>query len=78
MMLYFSIGSSILALRRMPAVSMKRKLIPSLVTGVSIASLVVPATLLTIDRSFPTKELKIEDLPTFGLPIMATLISSAL
>ncbi len=75
--LYLSIGSSILPFRRMPAVSIKRKFCPSVVTGVSIASLVVPATSLTIERVSPTNVLKIDDLPTLGRPIIATLITSS-
>ncbi len=37
------------------------------------ASRVVPATLVTMTRSSPRIRLTSEDLPTFGLPMMATL-----
>ena len=43
----------------------------------SIASLVVPATSLTITLFSPRILFTKEDLPTFGFPIMATLITSS-
>ena len=43
----------------------------------SIASLVVPATLLTISLFSPRILLINEDLPTFGLPITATFICNS-
>ena len=42
----------------------------------SIASLVVPAILLTILLSSPNILFKSEDFPTFGFPIIATFILS--
>ena len=44
---------------------------------VSVASLVVPAIFETITRSSPEIRFINEDLPTFGLPMIATLIESS-
>ena len=43
----------------------------------SIASRVVPATLLTIMRSVPRMRFVSDDLPTLGFPMMATLMTSS-
>ena len=69
--LYRSISSLILFLRRSPAVSIKTYSLSSHVTAVSIASLVVPATSDTITRFSPRSLLMIDDLPAFGLPTTA-------
>ena len=42
----------------------------------SMESRVVPATSLTMARLEPKRVLRREDLPTFGRPTIATLISS--
>ena len=57
---------------RMPAVSMKRHSRPPSVTISSTGSTVVPATLSTTTRSSLASLLSSEDLPTLGLPTMAT------
>ena len=54
-----------------PAVSMRISLRSPTISGMSIASRVVPATSETITRSSPRKRLTSEDLPTFGRPITA-------
>ena len=54
----------------LPAVSMKRNLIPSIINSSSIASRVVPAILLTIALSSFSNVFKRVDLPTFGAPII--------
>ena len=70
--LYLSRSSFILLLRLRPAVSMNTYSFLLYVIVVSIASLVVPAILDTITLFFPRSLLIIDDLPTLGLPIMAT------
>jgi len=75
--LYFSIASSTLLLRRIPAVSMKMNFPNRFSINVSVASLVVPAIFETMTRSSPAMALISEDLPTFGLPITATRILSS-
>ena len=76
-MLKRSISSFILLFRLIPAVSININFCPSFSTGESIASLVVPGILLTISLSSPNILLISDDLPTFGLPIMATFIASS-
>ena len=66
----------VLPLRRMPAVSMKTYSVPSRVTVSSTASRVVPAIGETMARSCPVSAFSRVDLPTFGRPMMATLMSS--
>mmetsp|Transcript_13464 Transcript_13464/g.39082 ORF Transcript_13464/g.39082 Transcript_13464/m.39082 type:complete len:349 (-) Transcript_13464:382-1428(-) len=69
-----SFPDAIEALFRTPAVSMSLKQRPSGIwISVSIASRVVPAIELTMDRSFPTNEFSNELFPTFGRPMMAIL-----
>ena len=60
--------SSILALRRMPAVSTNRIGPSSVSTTVSMASRVVPGMSCTTARSSPISRLNRVDLPTFGRP----------
>ena len=72
--LYFSIFSSILLCLLIPAVSIKTYFPWEFSNSESIASLVVPAILLTINLFSPRILLINEDLPTFGFPITATLI----
>ncbi len=69
--LYLSISSFILFLRLNPAVSINTYSLPSHVTEVSTASLVVPAISDTITLFSPSILLIMEDLPTLGLPTMA-------
>lgn len=64
-----SMGSSVV---RIPAVSMKRKVWPSMSMVSSIVSRVVPGMSLTMARSVSSNVLSSRDLPTFGRPIMAT------
>ena len=71
MMLYRSISSLILFLRRRPAVSINTYSFPLYLMSVSIASLVVPAISDTITRSSCASLLIREDFPTFGFPIIA-------
>ena len=71
MMLKRSISSTILLLRRIPAVSMKIYSFPLYFTAVSMASRVVPAISDTIERSSCASLLIRDDLPTFGFPIRA-------
>ncbi len=59
-----------------PAVSISVTLRSPTLSGVSIASRVVPASSETITRSSPRKRLTSEDLPTFGRPITARRIAS--
>ena len=59
-----------------PAVSIKTYFPYSFSNLESIASLVVPAILLTINLFSPKILLIKEDFPTFGFPITATFISS--
>ena len=59
-----------------PAVSIKLYFPVSFSKYESIASLVVPATLLTITLFSPRILLTKEDFPTFGFPIIATFIIS--
>src|ERR1035438_9891929 len=72
--LIFSAMSRVLPLRRMPAVSMKIYSVPWCITAWSTESRVVPATGETMARSSPVSALSRVDLPTFGRPMMATLI----
>jgi len=58
--------------RRSPAVSMKRYTSPPSSTSSSTGSTVVPATLSTTDRCWPVSLLSSDDLPTLGLPTIAT------
>ena len=60
------------ALRRMPAVSMKRTGPSGVSTTVSIGSRVVPGMSWTTERSSPMSRLNRVDLPTFGRPTSAT------
>ncbi|CAI8188112.1 MAG: Uncharacterised protein [Formosa sp. Hel1_33_131] len=55
---------------RMPAVSINRNLIPSIVISSSIASRVVPAMSLTMALSSFKSAFKSVDFPTFGAPII--------
>ena len=64
--------SSLSSVARIPAVSTKRKRMPSITTLSSIVSRVVPAISDTIARSSPTRRFSRVLLPTFGAPIMAT------
>ncbi|OPZ35367.1 MAG: hypothetical protein BWY99_02277 [Synergistetes bacterium ADurb.BinA166] len=61
---------------RIPAVSTKLKVLPSMVTIVSIASRVVPGISLTRALSSPAKRFSRLDFPTFGRPTMATRTAS--
>ena len=70
--LYFSMLSSTFDFLRMPAVSMKLNLPVSFSKYESMASRVVPATLLTMTRCSPRMRFVSEDLPTLGFPMMAT------
>src|SRR5437588_13406 len=72
--LSFSAISWVLPLRRIPAVSTKIYSTPSRTSVSSTASRVVPAIGETIERSLPVRALSRVDLPTFGRPIIATLI----
>ena len=49
---------------------------PSMVVLASIVSLVVPGSSLTMALSSPISRLSSVDLPTFGSPVMATIIPS--
>ena len=60
-----------LALRRMPAVSMKTYFCPSRSMSVSIASRVVPGRESTSIRSSPSSRLSMLDLPALGRPTSA-------
>ena len=71
--LYRSISSFILFLRLRPAVSINIYSLPSYFMAVSIASLVVPAISDTITLSSRASLLISDDLPTLGLPTIATL-----
>src|ERR1017187_8956200 len=75
--LIFSAISRVLPLRRMPAVSMKIYSVPWCITAWSTESRVVPATGERMPRSSPVSALSRVDLPTFGRPMMATLIPAA-
>ena len=68
---------SVFALRRMPAVSTRRKRFPPASRETSVASRVVPATSETIARSSPVSALTSEDFPTLGRPMIASAISRA-
>ena len=57
---------------RRPAVSMRRKRMPSRMSVSSIVSRVVPWMSLTMARCSPKSALRSVDLPTFGAPTMAT------
>src|SRR5664279_3701102 len=72
--LIFSAMSRVLPLRRMPAVSMKIYSVPWCITAWSTESRVVPAMGETMARSVPTSALSSVDLPTFGRPMIATLM----
>ncbi len=72
----FSRTSVTRPLRRMPAVSMRRYGRSRKVNGVSTASRVVPGASWTSTRSSPSTALTREDLPTFGLPMIATRVPS--
>ena len=63
------------ALRRMPAVSVTTKRWPPWTTSESMASRVVPATSETTKRSVPSSALTKVDLPTLGRPTMAMRMS---
>ena len=71
--LYLSISSFILFLRRNPAVSINTYSLLLYFIVVSIASLVVPAISETITLFLPTSLFTIDDLPTLGLPTIAIL-----
>ena len=71
MILYLSISSLILLLRRSPAVSINTYSVSLWTISVSMASLVVPATSETITRFSPNRRLISEDLPAFGFPTTA-------
>ena len=60
------------AVSRMPAVSINRKVTPWMLIVSSIRSRVVPAISDTSARSSLSRALSSVDLPTFGLPTMAT------
>ena len=75
--LNFSAISFVLPLRRIPAVSMNTYSTPSCTTVSSTASRVVPAIGETIARSLPVSVLSSVDLPTFGRPMIATLMPAA-
>ena len=74
MTLSFSAINLVLPLRRIPAVSTNTYSVPLRMTDSSTASRVVPATGETMERSEPAKAFSSVDLPTFGRPMMATLI----
>ena len=76
--LSFSAISFVLPLRRMPAVSTKTYSVPPRITLSSTASRVVPAIGDTIARSCPVSAFSSVDLPTFGRPMIATLIALGL
>lgn len=57
---------------RMPAVSMKRNVVPVILTVSSMTSRVVPWMSLTIALSSPTRALSNVDFPAFVSPIIAT------
>jgi len=57
----------------MPAVSIKRKSIPSIFRTSSIVSRVVPAISLTIALLSFNRVFNKVDFPAFGLPMIATL-----
>ena len=61
---------------RIPAVSIKFKLIPLYWIVPSTMSLVVPEISVTMALSSSNKAFKSEDFPTFGRPIIAILIPS--
>ena len=61
----------VLPLRRIPAVSMMRKVCSGVCRNVSTESRVVPATGETIARSSPSSRFNNDDLPTLGRPTMA-------
>ena len=69
----FSTTSSV---SRIPAVSITRSVIPFREMYSSRISLVVPSISVTIARSSPTRKLRREDLPAFGLPRITVLIPS--
>jgi len=71
----FSAIRWVLPLRRIPAVSMKRKLLPLISTTSSTASRVVPGIGDTMAREVPVSRFSSVDLPTLGCPIIATFTS---
>ena len=68
----FSAIAVVLPLRRIPAVSMMRKICPGVSSRISTESRVVPATGETMARSSPRKRFSKEDLPAFGRPTIAS------
>ena len=73
----FSAIRCVLPLRRIPAVSMKRKRRPLCSTISSTASRVVPGMGETMARSEAVRQFRSVDLPTLGWPMMATLVSES-
>ena len=67
----FSVSACVLPLRRIPAVSMRRKVCSEVSSRVSTLSRVVPATGETIARSSPNSRFSNDDFPTFGRPTIA-------
>ncbi len=57
---------------RRPAVSVRRTTISLMITESSTVSRVVPATSVTIARSYPSNLLNRDDLPALGRPAIAT------
>ena len=72
MIINFSSSSFILFFLLSPAVSINTYSFPLWITSVSIASRVVPAISDTITLFSPQSLFIIEDLPTLGLPTIAT------
>mmetsp|Transcript_8994 Transcript_8994/g.15744 ORF Transcript_8994/g.15744 Transcript_8994/m.15744 type:complete len:387 (+) Transcript_8994:491-1651(+) len=72
-----SVPYSMLFLRRTPAVSSNRYSTPSRSSTSSTVSRVVPAISDTMARSVPNSLFRMEDLPTLGLPTIATATSSS-
>ena len=70
------IDSTLSSISLMPAVSNKCKTIPFKLISPSTMSLVVPAISVTMAFSSPTKAFNNDDLPTLGLPTIATLMPS--
>ena len=64
--------SNVSSVSRIPAVSIRRKRIPSKTSVSSIVSRVVPCISLTIARCSPKRALSRVDLPTLGAPMIAT------
>jgi hypothetical protein len=76
--LSFSAINLVLPLRRIPAVSTKVKAVSPRWMVSSTASRVVPAMGETMARSSPSSALSSVDFPTFGRPMMATLMVASL